>query len=511
MRVAVALHGRDLPRVLRTYDLLSTHAYTHATPTLYNAGTTSQYLASCFLYQPPVEGTLSVMTSCVTDLSKMWAVDGGVGLSLGAVPALECVLFIITSISLADLHSPSATSLPHSSGPVPLLDVLNVHARVHALNRWRRPSSVTAYLPVWHADVHQFTMSFTKRSSIQSGLKHVFPALWVPDVLWVRALYHATSTANVSPSIFPLPVCSASVTVGGGASSTLSMFRSCLKSTVLSSPPPMQHMSLRVWPSATTTSTCCGLQSLTASARREVPSCCSRTTSTVCDLVTAFPLLLIIARCILSPDRNNESHLGIIRLSNLCTEITQFSAPSQPAVCTLASISLPVCVNGDGSFDFDRLQRLVNSVVISTDRCVDVSDYPTEDAAASALRSRALGVGVQGLADTFMMLNLSFTSMGARELNISIFETIYYAALDASCSLAEIHGPYPAWPGSPASRGILQVDMWGVTPSNRHDFPALRARIARFGLRNSVITALMPTASTSKLLGNFESFEPYTR
>ena len=210
-------------------------------------------------------------------------------------------------------------------------------------------------------------------------------------------------------------------------------------------------------------------------------------------------------------DRNNESHLGVIRSSNLCTEIVQFSSPSQPAVCTLASISLPSCVDGDGTFNLHRLLDLVRDVVFNTDRCIDVADYPIDEVGESARRTRALGVGVQGLADVFMLLGLPFTSMGARELNISIFETIYYAALDASCMLAEACGPYPAWEGSPASRGVLQMDMWGVTPSARHDFTSLRARIARFGLRNSVITALMPTASTSKLIGNFESFEPYTR
>ena len=142
---------------------------------------------------------------------------------------------------------------------------------------------------------------------------------------------------------------------------------------------------------------------------------------------------------------------------------------------------------------------------------MDVAEYPTAEASACARRTRALGVGVQGLADVFMLLNLPFTSMGARELNVSIFETIYYAALDASCTLSEMSGPYPAWEGSPASQGVLQLDMWVGSPSTRHDFAALRARIARFGLRNSVVTALMPTATTSKLLGNFESFEPYTR
>lgn len=189
----------------------------------------------------------------------------------------------------------------------------------------------------------------------------------------------------------------------------------------------------------------------------------------------------------------------------------QYSSPSRPAVCTLASVSLPYCVDNDGSFNYDRLQQLVYTAVINTDRCIDISDYPTSEVAFSAQQTRALGIGVQGLADVFMLLNLPFTSMGARELNVSIFETMYYASLDASCHLAEKHGPYPAWSGSPASRGVLQVDMWGVAPSGRHDFSALRVRIARYGLRNSVLTALMPTASTSKLLGNFESFEPYTR
>lgn len=180
-------------------------------------------------------------------------------------------------------------------------------------------------------------------------------------------------------------------------------------------------------------------------------------------------------------------------------------------MCTLASVSLPCCVDEDGVFNFDRLFGLVKTVVFNTDRCIDISDYPATDVANAARRTRALGLGVQGLADVFMMLHLPFTSDAARDLNVSIFETLYYASLDASCELAEEHGPYPAWEGSPASRGVLQMDMWGVTPSSRYDFDRLRDRIRRHGLRNSMTTALMPTASTSKLLGNFESFEPYTR
>ena len=174
-------------------------------------------------------------------------------------------------------------------------------------------------------------------------------------------------------------------------------------------------------------------------------------------------------------------------------------------------MSLPCCVDDDGGFNFNRLFGLVKTVVFNTDKCIDVSQYPTAAVAAAAHRTRALGIGVQGLADVFLMLRLPFTSEGARALNVAIFETIYFASLDASCELAEEHGPYPVWEGSPASRGILQVDMWDVTPSDRHDFGSLRDRIRQYGLRNSVVTALMPTASTSKLMGNFESFEPYTR
>ena len=209
--------------------------------------------------------------------------------------------------------------------------------------------------------------------------------------------------------------------------------------------------------------------------------------------------------------RNNEEHLGIVRSSNLCTEIVQVASHQFPAVCVLASISLPCCVDDDGGFNFNRLVGLVNAVVFNTDKCIDVSQYPTPALAAAAQRTRALGIGVQGLADVFLMLRLPFDSQGAKDLNIAIFETIYFASLDASCDLAEEHGPYPLWAGSPASRGVLQVDMWGVTPSTRHDFGLLRARIRQHGLRNSVITALMPTAVTSRLMGNFESFEPYTR
>lgn len=210
-------------------------------------------------------------------------------------------------------------------------------------------------------------------------------------------------------------------------------------------------------------------------------------------------------------ERSNEKHLGIIPSSSLCADIMQYSSPGNPAVCTSASVSLPYCVDPNGLFNFDRLRHVVGVIVANADRTIDSSDYPTTAVAINARRTRALAIGVQGLADVFMMLQLPYTSPGARSINIAIFETIYYAALDTSCSLAERDGPYPLWSGSPASHGILQMDMWGAEPTTRLDFDNLRSRISRFGLRNSTMTALMPTSSVSKLLGNFESFEPYTR
>ena len=177
----------------------------------------------------------------------------------------------------------------------------------------------------------------------------------------------------------------------------------------------------------------------------------------------------------------------------------------------MASLSLPSFINPDLTFNFDRLHSVTKTVVFNTDRCIDISDYSSQDMFISAHDTRALGVGVQGLAEVFMRMKLPFTSATSRNLNIDIFETIYHAALEASCDLARQYGPYNAWVGSPASRGILQIDLWGATPSNRHDFAGLRQDISHYGLRNSMLTTLMPAATTSKLLGNIGSFEPYTR
>lgn len=213
---------------------------------------------------------------------------------------------------------------------------------------------------------------------------------------------------------------------------------------------------------------------------------------------------------ILSIGKSNQQNLGTIKSSNLCTEIIEYSSPDETAVCNLASLALPTFVSG-GKYDFQKLHDVAKSVAFNLNRIIDVNYYPVPEARRSNMRHRPIGVGVQGLADTFMALRMPFDSPEAKQLNIQIFETIYHAALEASSEIASKDGPYETWEGSPAQQGRLQFDLWGVTPTDLWDWASLKAKIAKDGLRNSLLVAPMPTASTSQILGNNECFEPYTR
>lgn len=221
--------------------------------------------------------------------------------------------------------------------------------------------------------------------------------------------------------------------------------------------------------------------------------------------------LLVLANIDMLPAKNNQSHRGLIRSSNLCTEILQYCADGEPAVCTLASIALPRFVNTDLSFDFALLHRVVKIAVRNLDILLERAQYPSEAVRVASLTWRALGLGVQGFSDCLRSRAIPYSSSDARAFNVHIFETIYHAALEASCEAAEELGTYPAWDGSPASRGILTPDQWGVSLSDRHDFVSLRSRISKYGLWNSMLTAQMPTASTAHLLGNSEGTEPRVR
>lgn len=208
--------------------------------------------------------------------------------------------------------------------------------------------------------------------------------------------------------------------------------------------------------------------------------------------------------------KSNQQNLGTIKCSNLCTEIVEYTSPDEVAVCNLASIALNRFVTEDGKFDFEKLRLISKVVAKNLNKVIDINFYPIEEARTSNMRHRPIGMGVQGLADAFILMRLPFTSPEARQLNKQIFETIYYGALEASCELAEKLGPYETYGGSPVSKGILQYDMWNVTPTDLWNWDELKARIAAFGVRNSLLVAPMPTASTAQILGNNEAFEPYT-
>lgn len=241
--------------------------------------------------------------------------------------------------------------------------------------------------------------------------------------------------------------------------------------------------------------------------RLAVHSCYTRTLATVCHAWLIRTLVLVLTSI---SAKSNQKNLGTIKSSNLCTEIIEYSAPDEVAVCNLASLALPTCIS-NGVYDFKKLHAVAKVVTYNLNRIIDVNYYPVPEAAKSNFRHRPIGLGVQGLADAFMILRLPFDSEGARKLNLQIFETIYHAALEASCELAEKLGPYETYQGSPASMGELQYDLWGVKPSDLWDWTELKANIAKHGLRNSLLVAPMPTASTSQILGFNECFEPYTR
>lgn len=223
--------------------------------------------------------------------------------------------------------------------------------------------------------------------------------------------------------------------------------------------------------------------------------------------ITACLILLSVSLIIDSTEKSNQSHLGPITCSNLCTEIVQFSSPTETAVCNLASVGLPKFVLPDGNFDFGNLHRIVQIITVNLNKIIDSNYYPIPEASVSNLRHRSIGIGVQGLADTFMAMAIPFESQEASELNVAIFETMYHAALHASMKLAMDQGPHETWPGSPASRGFLQYDLWGVVPTTRWDWDSLKVQIMRHGLRNSLLIAPMPTAGTSQITGFSECFE----
>jgi len=454
LRVAIGIHGSDLKHVEETYYYMSHKYMTHATPTLFNAGTRHPQLSSCYLLameDDSLEGIYNTLKDCAR-ISK-WA--GGIGLHIHNVRATG-----------SQIRGTNGTS----TGIVPMLRVFNNTAK-YIDQGSKRNGSFAIYLEPWHADIEMFLQMRKNHGDEELKARDLFYALWIPDLFMERV------KAGGKWTLMCPDECRGLADVYGDDFVQLyTKYEEEGKGRATIG-------ARELW-----------FQILDA------------------QMETGTPYLLYKDAC---NQKSNQKNLGTIKSSNLCCEVVQYSDADETAVCNLASIALPAFVskssNGDPLFDFDRLHKLTRTVTYNLNRVIDINYYPTEKTKTSNLKHRPIGIGVQGLADVFMMMDMAFTSAEARLLNRQIFETIYHAALTESCELAKTDGAYSSFAGSPAQRGILQYDMWNVEPDlTRYDWTYLKTDIMMHGLRNSLLLAPMPTASTSQILGYNECIEPIT-
>ncbi|OVA00236.1 Ribonucleotide reductase large subunit [Macleaya cordata] len=469
MRVAVGIHKDDIDSVLKTYHLMSQRWFTHASPTLFNAGTPRPQLSSCFLVcmkEDSIEGIYDTLKECAV-ISKS---AGGIGVSVHNIRATGSYI-----------RGTNGTS----NGIVPMLRVFNDTARYVDQGGGKRKGAFAVYLEPWHADIFEFLDLRKNHGKEEHRARDLFYALWVPD-LFMKRVEENGQWSVFCPNEAP-----------GLADCWGQKFEDLYMQYERDGKAKKVVSAQNLW-----------FEILKA------------------QIETGTPYMLFKDTC---NRKSNQQNLGTIKSSNLCTEIIEYTSPTETAVCNLASIALPryvrekgvpiesqpsKLVGSSGSknryFDFDKLAEVTSIVTTNLNKVIDVNYYPVDTAKKSNLRHRPIGIGVQGLADTFILLGMAFDSPEAQQLNKEIFETIYYHALKASSELAAKEGPYETYQGSPVSQGILQHDMWGVTPSDRWDWAALREMISKNGIRNSLLVAPMPTASTSQILGNNECFEPYT-
>ncbi|RUS14620.1 putative ribonucleotide reductase large subunit RNR1 [Endogone sp. FLAS-F59071] len=430
MRVAIGIHGRDIEAVIETYNLMSEKYFTHASPTLFNAGTPKPQLSSCFLVQmkdDSIEGIYDTLHTCAL-ISKS---AGGVGVSFQKIRASGTYI---------------AGTNGTSNGIIPMLRVFNNTARFVTQGGGKRNGSFAMYLEPWHADIFEFLDLRKNSGKEEMRARDLFLGLWIPDLFMQRV------EANQDWSLFCPHECPGMDTVYGEEFVKLyEKYERLGKARKV-------FKAQKLWFAIVDA-----------------------------QIETGTPYMVY-------------------------KEIIEYTAPDEVAVCNLASIALPKFVDPRSRrFDFEKLHEIAKVVTRNLNKVIDVNYYPVPEARKSNMRHRPVGLGVQGLADAFLIMRYPFESAEARALNRDIFETLYHAALEASCELAAEHGPYESYEGSPVSQGTLQYDMWGVTPSDRWDWAALKAKIKLNGVRNSLLMAPMPTASTSQILGNNECFEPYTR
>jgi len=452
MRVSIGIHHNDIEKALKTYDLMSEGWFTHATPTLFNSGTPKPQMSSCFLLtmqDDSLDGIYDTLKQCAL-ISKS---AGGIGLSIHQIRSKGSYI--------------KGTN-GYSNGLVPMLRVFNDTARYVDQGGGKRKGSIAIYLEPWHPDIFEFLDLRKNHGKEEMRARDLFYALWTPDLFMQRV------EDNAEWSLFCPNEC-----------------------------PDLHDSYGKEFEALYTKYESEGRARKTIKARELWDAV------TQSQIETGTPYMLYKDACNI---KSNQKNLGTIRSSNLCTEIVEYTAPDEVAVCNLASIALPKFVDMEnGNFDHEKLYEVTYHATGNLNRVIDVNYYPVKEAENSNMRHRPIGLGVQGLADTFAMLKMPFDSDQARVLNRDIFETIYYAACSASLDLAKQDGAYSSFAGSPASQGLLQPDLWGVTEhSGRWNWDSLKSEIMEHGMRNSLLVAPMPTASTSQILGNNECFEAFT-
>ncbi len=449
MRVALGVQPDNIEEAMKTYHLISEGWFTHASPTLFNAGTNKAQMSSCFLVamkDDSIEGIYETLKQCALISQSA----GGIGLSIHNIRAKGSFI-----------KGTNGTS----NGIVPMLRVFNDTARYVDQGGGKRKGAFAIYLEPWHADIEDFLDLKKNHGKDEMRARDLFYALWIND-LFMRRVEADGEWTLMCPNKSP------------GLADCYGKEFDALYEKYEAEGRGLRKVKARdLWYKV--------IQS---------------------QIETGMPFMLYKDA---ANEKSNQKNLGTIKSSNLCTEIMQYTSEKEIAVCNLASIALPMFVK-DNAFDHKKLYDVTYQVTRNLNRIIDLNYYPVEEARYSNMKNRPIGIGVQGLADTFFKMRMSFESADARQLNKEIFETIYYAAVSASADLAKEHGAYESYEGSPISKGILQPDMWEVKPSTRWDWNSLRAKIKTYGVRNSLLMAPMPTASTSQILGNNECIEPVT-
>ncbi|MBK6835639.1 MAG: ribonucleoside-diphosphate reductase subunit alpha [Bacteroidetes bacterium] len=451
MRVAVGIHKDDINSAIETYNLMSERWFTHATPTLFNAGTPKPQMSSCFLLQMQ-DDSIEGIYNTLKQTARISQSAGGIGLSIHNVRATGSYI-----------KGTNGTS----NGIIPMLKVFNETARYVDQGGGKRKGSIAVYIEPWHADIYQFLDIRKNHGKEEARARDLFTAMWISD-LFMKRVEAEGEWSLFCPNEAPgLGDC-----WGDEFEALYTRYEA------------------------------------EGRARKVIPARELWAAIIESQIETGNPYMLFKDA---ANRKSNQQNLGTIKSSNLCTEIMEYTSADEIAVCNLASIALPRFVDLEkGTFDHQKLFEVTYTATKNLNKIIDRNYYPVPEARNSNMRHRPIGLGVQGLADVFIMMRFPFESEEARQMNKDIFETIYYAAMTASKDLAKVEGPYETYQGSPISKGIFQFDMWDVTPSNRWEWDILREEVMKHGVRNSLLVAPMPTASTSQILGNNECFEPYT-